>query len=84
MCFFSANERATSNQQYNFTTVSWPGNGKAELKIDNLKKFTKYCIVAQAFNMKGAGPISAEVIAQTLEDGMFTFCFKLCSLNFTF
>ncbi|XP_059489683.1 cell adhesion molecule Dscam2-like isoform X2 [Neocloeon triangulifer] len=62
-----SNERAGTNQ-YNFTTVPWPGNGKAELKMDNLKKFTKYCIVVQAFNMKGAGPTSTEVVAQTLED----------------
>ncbi|XP_065334249.1 cell adhesion molecule Dscam2-like isoform X1 [Cloeon dipterum] len=62
-----SNDRSGTNQ-YNFTTVPWPGNGKAELKMGNLKKFTKYCIVVQAFNMKGAGPVSTEVVAQTLED----------------
>ncbi|XP_046406478.1 Down syndrome cell adhesion molecule-like protein Dscam2 isoform X2 [Ischnura elegans] len=56
------------NNQYNFTTVPWQANGKAECRLDSLKKFAKYGIVVQAFNSKGAGPMSEEVVAQTLED----------------
>ncbi|GLG97350.1 Down syndrome cell adhesion molecule-like protein Dscam2, partial [Gryllus bimaculatus] len=55
-------------RQYNFTTVPFHGAGREEVQLNDLKKFSKYALVAQAFNTKGPGPLSDEVIAQTLED----------------
>ncbi|OXA55654.1 Down syndrome cell adhesion molecule-like protein Dscam2, partial [Folsomia candida] len=39
-----------------------------ETTIDNLRKFTRYAIVVQAFNAKGAGPSSSPTVATTLQD----------------
>ena len=38
-------------------------------KIEQLKTFTKYAIILQAFNARGAGPKSEEVVVTTMEDG---------------
>lgn len=40
-----------------------------QCQLTNLKKFTRYNIVVQAFNALGLGPMSSEVSATTLEDG---------------
>ena len=37
--------------------------------LDNLKKFSQYGVVVQAFNRAGTGPSSSEINATTLEDG---------------
>ena len=37
--------------------------------VTGLKKYTRYEVVAKAFNNRGAGPLSPPVIAATLEDG---------------
>ena len=37
--------------------------------ITGLKKYTRYEVVVKAYNNRGAGPLSAAVIAATLEDG---------------
>ncbi|KFB50862.1 AGAP004902-PA-like protein [Anopheles sinensis] len=59
---------ATSNS-YNFTSVSGDGeDGTGELLLANLAKYTRYTIVAQAFNQVGPGPLSEPVTAQTMED----------------
>jgi Down syndrome cell adhesion protein len=39
-----------------------------ESSIDNLRKFTRYAILVQAFNSKGPGPSSSPLIATTLQD----------------
>ncbi|XP_064480157.1 cell adhesion molecule Dscam1-like [Ornithodoros turicata] len=39
----------------------------AEITINNLKRSTKYSVIVQAFNGKGAGPASTEVSAQTYD-----------------
>ncbi|XP_066996259.2 cell adhesion molecule Dscam2 [Anabrus simplex] len=57
-----------TKRQYNFTTVTFRGSGKEEARLDGLKKFCQYGLVVQAFNGKGPGPLSKEVVAQTLED----------------
>ncbi|XP_053207473.1 cell adhesion molecule DSCAM-like isoform X2 [Panonychus citri] len=36
------------------------------VKIDNLRRSTKYAVIVQAFNSKGPGPQSEEIIAETL------------------
>ncbi|XP_035789913.1 Down syndrome cell adhesion molecule-like protein Dscam2 isoform X6 [Anopheles albimanus] len=59
---------ATSNS-YNFTSISGDGeDGTGELLLTNLAKYTRYTIVAQAFNQIGPGPLSEPVTAQTMED----------------
>lgn len=64
-------------RQYNFTTVPWSSNavnlganGRQETTVlVGLSKYRQYGVVVQAYNPKGAGPLSTEVVAQTLEDG---------------
>ncbi|XP_050073287.1 cell adhesion molecule Dscam2 isoform X2 [Anopheles maculipalpis] len=59
---------ATTNS-YNFTSISGDGeDGTGELLLGNLAKYTRYTIVAQAFNQVGPGPLSEPVTAQTMED----------------
>jgi hypothetical protein len=41
--------------------------------LTDLKKYRKYGVVIQAFNEKGPGPMSSEIVTQTLEDGVFHF-----------
>ncbi|XP_033607218.1 Down syndrome cell adhesion molecule-like protein Dscam2 isoform X3 [Cryptotermes secundus] len=53
---------------YNFSEVPWLLDGKGQFRLDGLKKFCKYGLVVQAFNGRGSGPMSSEVVAQTLED----------------
>ncbi|KAG8228350.1 hypothetical protein J437_LFUL006801 [Ladona fulva] len=53
---------------YNFTTVPFNANKGGVAILTGLKKFRKYGIVVQAFNEKGPGPMSNEIVAQTLED----------------
>lgn len=47
-------------------TVSFPISDN-EVTLTNLKRASKYVITLQAFNGKGAGPVSDEVVGQTLE-----------------
>ncbi|XP_055627632.1 cell adhesion molecule Dscam2 isoform X6 [Toxorhynchites rutilus septentrionalis] len=59
----------TNSNSYNFTSVSGDGeDGTGELLLGNLAKYTRYTIVAQAFNQVGPGPLSEPVTAQTMED----------------
>ncbi|XP_069693341.1 cell adhesion molecule Dscam2-like isoform X2 [Periplaneta americana] len=53
---------------YNFTTVKAQPSGSGLAVLTDLKKYRKYGVVVQAFNEKGPGPMSAEIVAQTLED----------------
>ncbi|XP_074598354.1 cell adhesion molecule Dscam1-like [Brevipalpus obovatus] len=50
-----------------YKTLTIGDNFREEAIIQSLKRFTKYVIVIQAFNNKGAGPSSEEVYVQTLE-----------------
>lgn len=54
---------------YTFTTVTEKNEGTCEAVLSRLKKYRKYGVVVQAFNEKGPGPMSPEVMATTLEDG---------------
>lgn len=55
---------------YNFTSISGDGeDGSGETTLINLSKFTRYSIVAQAFNQIGVGPLSEPISVQTMEDG---------------
>jgi len=61
---------------YNFSEVPWQLDGKGHFRLDGLKKYCKYGLVVQAFNGRGSGPMSPEVVAQTLEDGKLPFFFS--------
>lgn len=58
------------SSSYNFTSVSGDGEaGTGDLLLTGLAKYTRYTLVAQAFNQIGPGPLSEAATAQTLEDG---------------
>lgn len=50
-----------------YKTIQIDRKFKEEAVIRSLKRYTKYEIVVQAFNSKGASPFSEEVFVQTLE-----------------
>ncbi|CAH0714436.1 unnamed protein product, partial [Brenthis ino] len=60
---------ASSNKSFVFETVdiSKESGKEHHLDIFNLKTYTQYTIVVQAFNKMGSGPISTEVRAYTAE-----------------
>lgn len=71
---------STQSNNYNFTSTSGDGeDGTGEFILVSLSKYTRYTIVAQAFNQVGPGPLSEPVSAQTMEDGKivsFLYIFK--------
>ncbi|XP_052739499.1 cell adhesion molecule Dscam2 isoform X39 [Bicyclus anynana] len=60
---------ASSNKSFVFETVdiSKESGKEHHLDIFNLKTYTQYAIVVQAFNKMGSGPVSNEVRAYTAE-----------------
>ncbi|XP_044755484.1 Down syndrome cell adhesion molecule-like protein Dscam2 isoform X16 [Coccinella septempunctata] len=60
---------ASSEKPYIFETVEFTREEGKEhhLKISNLKTYTQYSVVVQAFNKIGAGPLSDDVKAYTAE-----------------
>ncbi|KAJ0175513.1 hypothetical protein K1T71_008672 [Dendrolimus kikuchii] len=60
---------ASSNKSYVFETVDISKESGKEHHLDilNLKTYTQYAMVVQAFNKMGSGPISGEVRAYTAE-----------------
>lgn len=54
---------------YNFTSVTGDAEDGGELLLGGLSKFTRYTVVAQAYNEVGAGPLTEAVTVQTMEDG---------------
>lgn len=60
----------SATTSYNFTSISGDGDsGTGDLLLGGLNKYTRYTVVAQAFNQIGPGPLSEAATAQTLEDG---------------
>lgn len=58
------------SNSYNFSSTSGDGeDGTGEMILAGLSKYTRYTIIAQAFNQVGPGPLSEPVSAQTMEDG---------------
>ncbi|KAM7292179.1 Down syndrome cell adhesion molecule homolog, partial [Ixodes scapularis] len=57
-------EASTAAAGHGFTASS---SSLHECELTDLRKNTRYSVVVQAFNAKGAGPSSEEVLAQTLE-----------------
>lgn len=72
--------RIGNSGSYNFTSITGDGeDGSGELLFGGLAKYTRYTIVAQAFNEIGAGPLSEPATAQTMEDGkVFYIYLKFC------
>lgn len=60
--------------QYLFKTLKVNEEFENECVLTNLLSSTEYSIKVQAFNEKGPGPHSDEVIAQTLKFGKY-LCF---------
>nr|XP_015838917.1 PREDICTED: Down syndrome cell adhesion molecule isoform X45 [Tribolium castaneum] len=60
---------ANSDKPYLFETVEFGREEGKEhhLKISNLKTYTQYSVVVQAFNKVGAGPLSDDIKAYTAE-----------------
>lgn len=61
--------KGRSGDQFAYKTLEATQNGLLECEITELNKNTKYKVIVQAFNSKGAGPPSEEVQVQTLEFG---------------
>ncbi|XP_075749282.1 cell adhesion molecule Dscam1-like [Rhipicephalus microplus] len=60
-----------SSDLHLYKTVESGGEGDeapGECVLNNLRKFTKYSVLVQAFNAVGAGPRSDEVVVYTAED----------------
>ena len=57
-----------SSGQYSIVEMKATGDSEV-YTLDNLKKFSQYGVVVQAFNRAGTGPSSSEINATTLEDG---------------
>jgi len=57
---------STASVALGLARTSMPGR---QHHLTNLKKFTRYSVVVQAFNALGPGPMTQEVVASTLEDG---------------
>ncbi|XP_064480161.1 cell adhesion molecule Dscam2-like [Ornithodoros turicata] len=65
-------KQVNSMETYRFQTVETPspeseGRMVNEYEIRGLHRYTQYSVVVQAFNKKGAGPLSEETTVQTLE-----------------
>ncbi|KAI4491241.1 hypothetical protein M0802_010337 [Mischocyttarus mexicanus] len=56
---------STASVALGLARTSLPGR---QYQLTNLKKFTRYSIVVQAYNQLGQGPVTPEVVATTLED----------------
>ncbi|KAG7198654.1 hypothetical protein KM043_006011 [Ampulex compressa] len=56
---------STSSVALGLARTSMPGR---QYQLTNLKKYTRYSVVVQAYNILGAGPMTPEVVATTLED----------------
>lgn len=57
---------STASVALGLARTSMPGR---QHHLTNLKKYTRYSVVVQAFNALGPGPMTQEVQATTLEDG---------------
>ncbi|XP_046745786.1 Down syndrome cell adhesion molecule-like protein Dscam2 isoform X2 [Diprion similis] len=56
---------STANVALGLARTSIPGR---QCQLTDLKKFTRYSVVVQAYNALGPGPLTSEVVISTLED----------------
>ncbi|PRD31896.1 UNVERIFIED_CONTAM: Down syndrome cell adhesion molecule [Trichonephila clavipes] len=61
--------KSRNSDQFAYKTLETSLGGLLECEITDLSKNTKYRVIVQAFNNKGAGPPSDEAQVQTLEFG---------------
>lgn len=64
-------------QGFNFKTVEVRSHFGGETVLSNLKKYSQYHLIVQAYTSQGSGPPSKEIAVQTLEDGEFFIQFLL-------
>ncbi|XP_063221339.1 cell adhesion molecule Dscam2 isoform X2 [Bacillus rossius redtenbacheri] len=67
--YYVGYKEASSEKQYVFETIEFSKEEGKEhhLKISELKTYTQYAVVVQAFNKVGSGPVSEEVRQYTAE-----------------
>ncbi|KAH8024617.1 hypothetical protein HPB51_000016 [Rhipicephalus microplus] len=58
---------AASSDPYIYKTLDLGAEGREECVLSSLSRFTQYSVIVQAYNNKGAGPPSDEVVVQTLD-----------------
>lgn len=58
-------------ESFVYKTLEIGENFKEECHVTGLRRNTKYSVVVQAFNSKGAGPPSDDVTVDTLENGLY-------------
>lgn len=61
---------STASQSLGLARTAIPGRS---CQLTSLRKYTRYSIVVQAYNALGPGPMTPEVVSQTLEDGESIF-----------
>lgn len=71
----SSSSSLQSRSMYSFKTIdlphkSFPMRTDFHVVLNELRRNTRYGIIVQAFNRKGSGPASDEVLLQTAEFGM--------------
>lgn len=66
--YYIGYKAVNSEKPTTFKTVEFTHNKDMEFILSSLEKSTKYLITVQAFNNKGAGPQSQEVLGETFEN----------------
>lgn len=79
-------DTSTNERPYSFKTmdVSKEHDSKPDFEtvLNDLQRNSRYNIIIQAFNKKGPGPSSDDVVAQTLEFGTSSLLLSLCFCSF--
>lgn len=65
--YYVGYKQINSDRPVTFKTVDSHTHSKLEVVVTNLKRSTAYAFSVQAFNSKGAGPTSADVVVKTLD-----------------
>lgn len=73
--------KSRNSDQYAYKTLETSHGGILECEITDLNKNSKYKVIVQAFNNKGAGPPSDEAQVQTLEFGTVGPNYIICKLK---
>lgn len=69
--YYVGYKESGSKDTFVYKTLNAKGgeNFLEETQLTDLKKFNEYAVIVQAFNAKGAGPPTDQVIVKTLENG---------------
>lgn len=60
---------AATSEPYIYKTLESEMDAGEGCVLTGLSRFTQYSVIVQAYNKKGAGPPSDEVVVQTLDSG---------------